>query len=261
MNIEQLYARVYNWLLNTGPKVLAAVVILIIGQWLVRQARRLTARAMERKNFSPSLRPFFLNFMYAVLQVLLILAVLQIMGIQMTIFATVLGALGVAAGLALSGTLQNFTSGIMILLFKPFRTGDNIMAQGMEGKVINIEIFHTVVKAHDNKIIIIPNSKLSNDIIVNLSREGKRRLDIEFKVPFNVNFRDAQNILEQAAFATGQVLKDPVPRTGISSIENDGYKIILNAWLPAHGYYDTKLALQIKLVEDLKNGGIKLPGM
>jgi len=261
MNLEKFYDRIYSWILTVGPKLLIALLVMIIGFWFLRQVKKMMANALKRKNFAPGLQPFILNFIFTALQVLLVFTSLQIVGLQMTIFATLLGALGVAAGLALSGTLQNFTSGIMILLFKPFRTGDNIIAQGQEGTVMNIEIFHTVVKAHDNKTIVIPNSKLSNDIIINLSTEGKRRLDIEFKVPFNVNFAEVKKVIEQTAAKVDALLKEPALRTGISSIENDGYKIQVNSWLPAHGFHDAKLAFQIKLVDALKASDIKLPGM
>jgi len=261
MHLEKFYDKAFVWILNVGPKLIVAIILFILGQWVLRHIRKFTAAAMRRKNLAPALQPLVLNFIFTALQVLLIFATMQVVGLQMTIFTTLIGAFGVAAGLALSGTLQNFTSGIMILFFKPFRTGDNIIAQGMEGTVINIEIFHTVVKSYDNKIIIIPNSKLSNDIIINLSREGRRRLDIEIKVPFSVNFSDVESIIKQAASRVDALLKEPQVRTGISSIENDGYKVQVNSWLPAHGFHDAKLAFQIKLVDALKHSGIKLPGM
>ena len=116
------------------------------------------------------------------LKILLALALLQVLGIQMTMFAALVGAFGVAAGLALSGTLENFTSGILILLLKPFRVGDNIIAQAQEGTVTSIQLFYTVVLTFDNRTVIVPNSKLSNEVIINLSREGLRRMDIELKL-------------------------------------------------------------------------------
>src|SRR3954470_15622031 len=148
---------------------------------------------MTRRQLDSSLQPFLLSLLFTILQVLLLLTAMQIIGIQMTIFAALIGGIGVAAGLALSGTLQNFTSGILILMLKPFRVGENIIAQGQEGTVKTIQIFFTVVKTFDNRTVIIPNSKLSNEVIVNLSREGKRRLDIELKFNYGVDFEQVKN--------------------------------------------------------------------
>jgi small conductance mechanosensitive channel len=195
------------------------------------------------------------------LQILLVLAFMQIVGIQMTAFAALLGAFGVAAGLALSGTLQNFTSGILILLLKPFRIGDNIIAQGQEGTIDTIQIFFTTMRTFDNRIVIIPNSKLSNEVIVNLSREGKRRMDIELKFGFGIDFKHVETNIDQSINAVAGLLKDPARRIGISSIEPDGYKVLVSVWAPAHGFVDAKLLLQQKIIEDLKGASVKLPGM
>ncbi len=124
-------------------------------------------------------------------------------------FAAIIGAFGVAAGLALSGTLQNFTSGILILWLKPFRVGDNIIAQGSEGTVTMIRIFYTIVTTFDNRTVIIPNSKLSNEVIVNLSREGNRRLDIVLRFEFSVPFEQVKAILEQTIHSQTDLLKEP----------------------------------------------------
>jgi small conductance mechanosensitive channel len=179
----------------------------------------------------------------------------------MTVFAAAIGAFGVAAGLALSGTLQNFTSGVLILFLKPFRVGDNILAQSIEGAVSAIQIFFTVVKTFDNKTVIIPNSKLSNEIITNLSREGKRRLDIELKFGFGIDFLQIQNLLDKSINEVVGLLKEPARRIGVSAIESDGYKVLINVWAPAHGFLDVKLLLHQKIIQDMKANGIKLPGV
>ena len=167
---------------------------------------------------------------------------MQLLGIQLTLFAALLGAFGVAAGLALSGSLQNFTSGVLILLMKPFRVGDNIVAESMEGTVSMIRIFYTVVKTFDNRTVIIPNSKLSNEVIINLSKEGKRRLDIELQATLEKNT---------------DLLKEPIARIGIDKILPDGYNVMINVWVNAHGFQDTKMQLQEMLVKDIVSAGMK----
>ncbi len=192
---------------------------------------------------------------------MLLLIVMQTLGIQLTILTTVIGAFSVAAGLALSGTLQNFASGVLILVLKPFKAGDNIIAQGQEGIVSSIQIFYTVVTTFENKTVIIPNSKLSNEIIINVSRQGKRRMDIELKFNYGFDMQTVKAILEESAQSSGNVLHTPAPRIGVSALETDGYKMMVNVWVDAHHFIDAKLDFQEKLINDLKRAGIKLPGM
>jgi small conductance mechanosensitive channel len=217
--------------------------------------------SLGKREVDPSLRPFLISFSGIILQVLLIVSVMQVLGIEMTVFATVMGAFGVAVGLALSGTLQNFTSGILILLLKPFKVGDIIIAQGQEGLVTSIQIFYTLVTTFDNRTVVLPNSTLSNEVIVNLSREGLRRLDVEFKLAFNIPFEEVKAILETTINLNSDLLKIPAHQIGVSSVDPDGYKIVVNTWVDAHKYQDIKLKFQEKMIEDLKRGGIKLPGM
>jgi small conductance mechanosensitive channel len=216
---------------------------------------------LHQKEVESSVRSFLLSLLGVALRVLLILGVMQLIGIPMTMFAAVVASFGVAIGLALSGTLQNFASGILILLLKPFTVGDNIITQGLEGTVTDIQIFYTLVKTFDNRMVIVPNSKLSNEVIINISREGIRRLDIEFKVPNAVEFKQIKSVIEKTVDGNTNYLKTPERRIGISSMEYDGYKVMINVWVNAHGFYDSRLTLQEALMDDLRAGGIKLPGM
>jgi len=169
--------RAYDWIISYGPIILIAIVVFFLGQWIIRLLNRELKKVLSGKRVDVTLRPFLLNLFATLLQVVLILGLMQVLGIRMTIFAAVIGAFGVAAGLALSGTFQNFASGILIIMLKPFKVGDNINAQGQEGTVTSIRLFYTVVLTYNNTTVIVPNSKLSNEIIFNLSYEGKRRMD------------------------------------------------------------------------------------
>lgn len=260
MDWNKLYDKGYTWIIQEGPKVLVALVIFFIGQWLIRVLKKIVRKNMQRRQFHPPLQPFFISLIVTILNILLVLAAFQVMGIQLTIFTTIIGAFTVAAGLAVSGTLQNFTSGILILLLKPFRVGDNIIAQGSEGTVTSIQIFYTVVTTFDNRTVIMPNSKLANEIIINTSREGKRRMDIEMKFNYGVDFEAIRNTINRTLTNTN-IIKSPSPRISISSLEPDGYKVMVNAWANAHGFIDARYEIQDKLLKDLKNAGVKLPGM
>jgi len=261
MKIQQFYNKAYAWVLETGPSVLTGIAVLIAGFWLIRILSRWLTAHMYKRDIDPSLTPFLLSLAVITLRVLLIVSVMQIIGIQMTIFAALIGAIGVAAGLALSGTLQNFTSGVLILILKPFHVGDNIIAQGQEGTVEAIKIFYTVVKTYDNRKVVIPNSKLSNEVIINVSGLGNRRLDVELKFSNSIDFSSVKKIVNDVLDHAHNALKIPERRIGISSIESDGYKVMVNVWLDAHGFVDTKMEIQEKLMEALKGSGLKLPGM
>ena len=173
---------------------------------------------------------------------------MQLVGIEMTIFVSMVAASSVAIGLALSGTMQNFASGILILLLKPYRVGDTIMAQNQQGIVKSIQLFYTVVVTFDNRTVIFPNSKLSNEVIINLSREGKRRLDIELVIPNTIAFEVVKQKIVDVLRADENIIHDPETRIGISSLDADKYKIMINAWTQAHGYEDTRLKLQEMLM-------------
>ncbi|NCI51823.1 mechanosensitive ion channel family protein [Sediminibacterium roseum] len=259
MDMDKFYDKALTWLVNAGPRVLLALVVFFAGQWLIRLLRKWTHRSMQQKNFAPSLRPFLLGLLFTTLQVLLVIAIMQILGIEMSIFAALIASVGVAAGLALSGTLQNFTSGILILVLKPYRVGDNVLAQGQEGTVDSIQLFYTVIKTYDNRTVIIPNSKLSNEQIVNLSREGTRRLDTEMKVAFPVPFEQIRSVVETAIRSRSAVLQSPAYRIGVSHIDPDCYRIIINLWLPAHGFEDERQGFREALLKALVASGIKLP--
>lgn len=261
MNVEKAYNHAFNWLLTYGPRIVIGIVVLMIGLWIIKLLVKWAHSDMHKKDVDPSVKPFLLSLLAVALRILLILGVMQIIGLEITLFATILGAFGVAAGLALSGTLQNFASGILILLLKPFKVGDNIITQSQEGTVSAIQIFYTTITTFDNRTVIVPNSKLSNEIIINISRVGNRRLDIELKFAFGLDMNEVKNVINHAIDKSKDILKSPERRIGVSSIDADGYKIKINVWVNAHGYEDTRLSLQETIVEDLKNSGLKLPGL
>lgn len=167
---------------------------------------------------------------------------MQILGIRLTIFAAVIAAFGAAAGLALSGTLQNFASGILILLLKPFKVGDNILAQGIEGTVSSIQIFYTVITPYDNRTVIMPNSKLSNEVIINITQQGFRRLDVTLTFSKQNDLATVKRVISDAVKAFPDICRDKAFRVGVSDIGVGDYKIQINVWVKAHGFEDTRMA-------------------
>ena len=261
MNVDKFYDHLYDWVIRFGPKFLVGMTVLFVGLWLIGMLMRWSRSGMQKKAIDATVKSFILSLVGVAMRVLLILGVMQIMGIQMTLFTALVGALGVAAGLALSGTLQNFTSGIIILLLKPFKVGEIINTNGNEGTVTSIQIFYTIIETYDNRVLIVPNSQLSNQMIINTSRKGNRRLDINLKFPNNIDVQQVKSVIEKSLDESEDSLKIPAKRVGMGEIQPDGYVIEVSVWLDAKTFLDTKLKIQEKLYEDIKKAGIKIPGL
>jgi small conductance mechanosensitive channel len=256
--MEKVYNNIVNWLITYGPKVVVALLILIIGEWLIHLARKWIKALLEKRHIDITLRPFVQSLASIILQVGLFLVCMQVLDVKLTLLATLIGAMGVAAGLALSGTMQNFASGILILLLKPYRVGDNIIAQAMEGSVSSIQLFYTVMTTYSNTTVIIPNSKLSNEVIINVSRMGQRRLDIQLKFGYNAGIDQVRKTIGDSLASVSFIQKEPGPRIGVLSLEPDGFIVVVNVWLQAHGFQDGKLELQETLLKDLTKAGLKV---
>lgn len=260
-DINTLLNHAYHWLIVTGPQILEGIIVLFVGLWLISLLGKWSRNKMHQKDVDPTLKPFLVSLITIALRLLLVILVIEVMGYKLTIFAALVGAFGVAAGLALSGTLQNFASGVLILLLKPFVVGDNIITQGLEGTVTSIQIFYTIVRTFDNRTVVVPNSKLSNEIIINISREGKRRLDITYKVGNAVDLNQLTKVINDTIDKEESILAEPARRIGVSLLEKDGYTVMTNVWVEAHGYEDKKLKLMATLLQNIKGAGIKLDGL
>jgi small conductance mechanosensitive channel len=261
MNIDKLIDSAYGWALKSGPRFILGLVILFIGLWLVKVFLRWSRNGMGQKRIDPTIKPFLLSLTGAVLRILLILGVMQVIGIQMTLFTALVGAFGVAAGLALSGTLQNFASGILILMLKPFKVGDNIITQGQQGTVTSIQIFYTLVTTFDNQVVIVPNSKLSNEVIINISRIGTRRLDIQMKFGNAIDYQQVKKIINSSIDKCKNILATPERRIGIVELQADGYLTSINVWVNSHGFEDTRREMNETILQDIKDAGVKIAGV
>ncbi len=254
--LQKFYDQAFHWLITFGPRLLVAIIILIIGQWVLKLINRWLKKVLDTRNINASVKTFLANLMAVILQVLLIMLLMQVLGIGMTLFATLIAGFSVAAGLALSGTLQNFASGVLILLLRPYKVGDNIITQSQEGTVSSIQLFYTVILTFDNKTVIVPNSKLSNEVILNLSRQGKRRVDIELKFKYSNEYEKIKEIITRVFSSLTNILKEPALRIGVSKLDADNYSVIINTWIPAHGFEDGRLLINEKLMGELKKEGV-----
>ena len=259
MKLERIYDRAYNWLYTHGPDLIFGIVVFFIGLWFIKFLRNRLRTRLSRKYAHSSLQPFVLSLTITALYIVLIITVMEVIGLHITIFTTVIGAFSVAAGLALSGTFQNFAGGVLILLLKPFEVEDSIVAQGQDGKVVSIQIFYTVLVTIDNRTIIIPNGKLFNEVIINVSRENKRRLDFEVKLGYAADIDKAKVIILAAISANKDIFPDPAPRVGLVGLEIDSIRFTVNVWLEPANYLNVKIALMEKIIKDLGAAGIAFP--
>lgn len=260
MELHKFYSESYYWILTNGRNLLLGLLVLFIGLRLVKTfTLRIRAR-MSRRKVHSSLQPFFLSLAITALYVLLIILVLNIVGFPLAVFSTILGGFTVAVGLALSGTFQNFAGGVLILLLKPFELDDYIIAQGQEGRVTSIQIFYTVLITADNKTIIIPNGKLFNEVIVNITREGKRRLDFEVRLGYYVDIDQVKEIMVDTVNSTTGIMADPSNRVGVIALEVDSIRFAVNVWVQPANFLTTKIALQENILKNLKAAGVRLLG-
>ncbi|RWY49164.1 mechanosensitive ion channel family protein [Mucilaginibacter gilvus] len=261
MELKEFYNAFHVWLIHRGPNYAAGIIAFFVGLWFIRFLKGRLHTRMDRNAVHSSLRPFFLSLTITALYVLLIIFVMNIIGFELTVFTTIIGAFSVAAGLALSGTFQNFAGGVLILLLKPFEIDDSIVAQGQDGKVTSIQIFYTVLITADNKTVIIPNGKLFNEVIVNVTREGRRRLDFEIKLGYAANVTQVKQIINDAIMAIPTILHQPETRVGVVGLEIDGVKFTINVWVEPANFLSTKIELQERIVIGLAEAGVRLPGV
>ncbi|HEY8931351.1 MAG TPA: mechanosensitive ion channel domain-containing protein [Mucilaginibacter sp.] len=259
MKVEEFYQQFHLWVITKGPKYVFGIIALVVGLWAIRFLRARLRERMSRNKVHSSLQPFILSLTITSLYILLIILVMNIVGFELTIFTTIIGAFSVAAGLALSGTFQNFAGGVLILLLKPFEVDDNIVAQGQDGIVTSIQIFYTVLLTFDNKTIIIPNGKLFNEVIVNVTRESKRRLDFELKLAYAADIDKAKQAIQEAIKATDKILPGEPVRVGIISMDVDSIKLTVNVWVLPGDFTPVKIALMERIFKNLGAAGVNFP--
>jgi small conductance mechanosensitive channel len=219
-----------------GLRLLTAIIVLVIGLWIVGKITGAFSKTMDTRNLDPSLKGFLRSMVSIILKILVFITVLGMLGVQMTSFIAILGAAGLAVGLALSGTLQNFSGGVMILLFKPFKVGDFIDAQGYMGTVAEIQIFNTILNTPDNKVIIIPNGGLSTGSMTNFSKKETRRVDWTFGIAYGDNYQKAREVLLGLIAADERILAEPAPFIALSKLNDSSVDIVVRVWVNAADY-------------------------
>jgi small conductance mechanosensitive channel len=237
LTMAEIVEYITNAALTIGSKILQIVIIWIIGRWISKRLVNMTKSMMKKKNTDASIQSFLVSFIDIVALIVLLIIIISVVGIDTSSFVALFASAGVAIGMALSGTLQNFAGGVMVLLFRPYKVGDYIEAQGQAGTVKEIQIFNTLLQTPDNRIIIVPNGPLSTGIINNYSRETTRRVDFKFSISYGDDFELAKSVLLDIIGKDSRIMKDPAPFIELGAMSASSIDITVRVWCNSADYW------------------------
>ena len=257
--MEDLLQTLYQHLMTYGLNILAAVVIFVVGKWLAGVLSRFLERLMNKAKVDKTLSSFVRNFSYLIMLIFVIISAIQKLGVETTSIIAVLGATGLAVGLALQGSLANFAAGIMLILFKPFKVGDVVDVDGVVGTVEEIQMFNTIISSLDNKRVIFPNAKVTDDKIVNLSGVDKRRIDLVFGISYDDDIKTAKEALESVVGSDSRILKDPKPTIAVSELGDSSVNLVCRPWVKPTDYWGVYFDILEKGKLELEKRGITIP--
>ena len=259
IDISKYQETILEMIITYGPKLILAILTLIIGLWVVKGMTKSLSNILEKRGIDPSLKPFLKSLFGALLKVLLVVSVMGMVGIEMTSFIAILGAAGLAVGMALSGTLQNFAGGVIILILKPFKVGDFIEAQGFSGTVDSIQIFNTILKTPQNQTILVPNGGLSTGAVVNYSAEATRRLDQTYGIDYSDDISKARDIILRIVKEDSRVLKDPAPVVVLTELGDSSVNLTMRVWLNNEDFWNVSFDTMEKIKKTFDAEGVSFP--
>lgn len=245
--------------ISAGKHIIAAVVIFIVGRFLIKLINRLVASILQRRHIEISVQTFLSSLVNIILTILLIITVIGALGVNTTSFAALIASTGVAIGMALSGNLQNFAGGLIILLFKPYRVGDFIDVCGVQGTVSAVQIFHTILLTPDNKAVYLPNGSTSSSTITNYSREDKRRIEWTFGIDYGEDVGRARTAILSVITADARILPDPAPFVAVGSLSDSSVDIIVRVWVPTEEYWNVYFDMHQRVYETFNEQKINFP--
>lgn len=258
-HIDRMLERLLNLSITAGKRILVAVIILVVGRLLIGLVNRLVANMLRRQRIDASVQTFLRSLVKILLTVLLIISVIGALGINTTSFAALLASAGVAIGMALSGNLQNFAGGLVILLFKPYRVGDWIEAQGVQGLVKEIQIFHTVLTTADNKVVYIPNGSMSTAVVVNYTRNETRRVEWTIGIDYGEDVDKARDAISAALAGDSRILPDPAPAVVVGALADSSVNLIVRVWVKADDYWPVYYETYENIYATFNRLGIDFP--
>ena len=259
ISMDKIWELAVELVATWGLKVIAAIAILVVGRWIAKLFRRIFKKVMTSRNVDVTITSFIGSLTYYLLLVIFVIAALGQLGIQTTSFIAVLGAAGLAVGLALKESLANFAAGFMMILFRPFKVGDYIEGAGTAGTVDKIHIFNTQLKTPDNKIVIVPNANLTSGNIINYSATGTRRVEMTFGISYDDDIDKAKAIIAEMINADERVLPDPAPVIAVAALADSSVNIVARPWVNSSDYWGLFFDLTEKIKNRFDAEGISIP--
>lgn len=263
---ESAIQNLSGYAVNLCKNLLAAVVIYIIGKWLIRKVNSIVSKLMRKKHVEASLQTFLESIVNVSLWLLLVIAVISVLGVETSSFVALFTGAGMAIGMAMSGTLGNFAGGVMILLFKPYKVGDFISAQGYDGIVKEIQIFNTILVTTDNQTIIIPNGSLSTGSLKNFSTQKYRRVDLSYSFAYGTDYEVVREAIEKIQKACPQIIQEPIagepvigPWQGLATLGDSGVTIATRSWCASADYWTVAGYMNHEIYQQLRNSGFMFP--
>jgi small conductance mechanosensitive channel len=242
-----------------GMKILGALLVLIVGMWVAKAIKKGLVKIMGKRNVDPTLISFTASLLYVAMQVFVIVAALEKLDVKTTSFVAILGAAGLAVGLALQGSLANFAAGVLMIIFKPFRVGDFVEAGGTKGSVVEISIFTTVLNTPDNKKIIVPNAKVTGDNITNFNANGTRRVDLVAGIGYGDDIDKARSVLEGILDADDRVLKEPEATVAVVEMADSSVNFVVRPWVNGSDYWNVYFETTETIKKRFDEEGISIP--
>jgi len=259
MDIDYILQYGLDFILNFGPKLLGAIIVLFVGFWASNFLTRLLVKLMNAREVDASLVSFTKSFIRIALKILVVITVMGMVGIAMTSFIAILGAAGLAVGFALQGSLSNFASGVMLIIFRPIKVGDFIEGGGMSGSVTEIGIFVTILTTPDNKVIYVPNAKLTSDNIVNYSANNTRRVDLTFGIGYSDDIDKAKKVIGYVLYSNSKILTDPAPTVQVNELADSSVNFVVRPWVKSDDYWTVYWELTEAMKKKFDENKIEIP--
>ncbi len=245
--------------IEVGKNILAAVIVFIVGRFLISLLKRMMTSMMEKRKIEITIQTFLHSLVNILLNILLVIAVIGALGINTASFAALLASAGVAIGMALSGNLQNLAGGLIVLLFKPYKVGDWIEAQGVSGSVAEIQIMHTLLTTVDNKVVYVPNGAMSSGTIINYSRKETRRIEWIVGVDYGEDIDKVKNIIDILIAADERILKEPAPYIALHALDSSSVNVTIRVWVPTAEYWNVYFDMNKKIYDEFNKQGVNFP--
>lgn len=258
-NLEKYAGQLMEMVVEYAPKFIMALVTLILGLWVISLIMKGVRKAFEKRNVDPSLTPFLRTLIAITLKVMLFVSVIGMVGIEATSFIAILGAAGLAIGLSLQGTLQNFAGGVIILLLRPFRVGEVVDVKGYLGTVHEIQIFYTIIHTFDKRVVYVPNGALANADMINLSQQEDRRNEWVFGIAYGDDVDKAKEVLKRLTEADERILPEPEPFVAVHSLGDSSVNLVVRTWSKAPDLWPVYFDMNEKVYKEFAKEGLNIP--